>query len=226
MSEQSGKAITIAVIGGTGKEGSGLALRWAHAGYGVIIGSREAERAAAKAAELNAALGRDAIRGADNVSAAQAADLVVLSVPYQAHQPILESIKAAVQGKILVDVTVPLQPPDIRTVHIPPGQAAVLEAQALLGPDVRVVAAFQNISHTHLSHLDQTVDSDVLIASDDDDAKQEVAKLVEAIPGMRAIDGGPLVNAIAAEALTPVILYLNRRYKAAGVGIRFTGLDA
>lgn len=226
MSEQSGKAITIAVIGGTGKEGSGLALRWAHAGHGVIIGSREAERAAAKAAELNAALGRDAIRGADNVSAAQAADLVVLSVPYQAHQPILESIKAAVQGKILVDVTVPLQPPDIRTVHIPPGQAAVLEAQALLGPDVRVVAAFQNISHTHLSHLDQAVDSDVLIASDDDEAKQEVAKLVEAIPGMRAIDGGPLVNAIAAEALTPVILYLNRRYKAAGVGIRFTGLDA
>lgn len=226
MSEQSGKAITIAVIGGTGKEGSGLALRWAHAGYGVIIGSREAERAAAKAAELNAALGRDAIRGADNVSAAQAADLVVLSVPYQAHQPILESIKAAVQGKILVDVTVPLQPPDIRTVHIPPGQAAVLEAQALLGPDVRVVAAFQNISHTHLRHLDQAVDSDVLIASDDDEAKQEVAKLVEAIPGMRAIDGGPLVNAIAAEALTPVILYLNRRYKAAGVGIRFTGLDA
>lgn len=226
MDENSGTVMTIAVIGGTGKEGSGLALRWARAGYGVIIGSREAERAEAKAAELNEALGADVVRGMDNVSAAQAADLLVLSVPYQAHAAIVESIREAAQGKILVDVTVPLQPPAIRTVNIPEGKAASLEAQAMFGPDVRVVAAFQNISHTHLRHLDQPVDSDVLIASDDDDAKHEVAHLVEAIPGMRAIDIGPLQNAIAAEALTPVILYINKRYKAPGAGIRITGLDA
>jgi NADPH-dependent F420 reductase len=226
VDENSGTVMTIGVIGGTGKEGSGLALRWAHAGYGVIIGSREAERAEAKAAELNEALGADVVRGMDNVAAAQAADLLVLTVPYQAHAAIVESIKEAAQGKILVDVTVPLQPPAIRTVNIPEGKAASLEAQAMLGPGVRVVAAFQNISHTHLRHLDQPVDSDVLVASDDDDAKHEVAHLVEAIPGMRAIDIGPLQNAIAAEALTPVILYINKRYKAPGAGIRITGLDA
>lgn len=226
MGEHAGSRPTIAVIGGTGKEGSGLALRWAYSGYEVLIGSRDAERAAEKADELNQALGKPALRGMDNASAAAAADLVVLTVPYQAHQPILESIKDAAQGKILVDVTVPLQPPAIRTVHIPEGKAAALEAQALLGPDVRVVAAFQNISHTHLKNLGDPVDSDVLMASDDDEAKHEVARLVEAIPGMRAIDIGPLVNAIAAEALTPVILYINRRYKAPRAGIRITGLDA
>lgn len=225
MAETSGTMMTIAVIGGTGKEGSGLALRWARAGYRVVIGSRDAGRAAEKADELNESLGAAAIRGMDNVAAAEAADLVVLSVPYQAHEPILRSIKDAVQGKILADVTVPLQPPAIRTVHIPEGKAAVLEAQALLGPDVRVVAAFQNISHTHLKHLDEPVDSDVLVASDDDEAKHEVTHLVEAIPGMRAIDIGPLQNAIAAEALTPVILYINKRYKIPGAGIRITGLD-
>ncbi len=225
MAESSGTLMTVAVIGGTGKEGSGLALRWARAGYRVIIGSRDAARAAEKAEELNETLGSPAIHGMDNPDAARAADLVVLSVPYQAHEPILMSIRDAVQGKILVDVTVPLQPPAIRTVHIPEGKAAVLEAQALLGPDVRVVAAFQNISHTHLKELDAPVDSDVLVASDDDEAKHEVAHLVEAIPGMRAIDIGPLANAVAVEALTPVILYINKRYKAPGAGIRITGLD-
>lgn len=226
MGEHVGSRPTIAVIGGTGKEGSGLALRWAHSGYEVLIGSRDAERAAEKADELNRVLGKTVLRGLDNASAAAAAELVVLTVPYQAHKPILESIKEAAQGKILVDVTVPLQPPAIRTVHIPEGKAASLEAQALLGPEVRVVAAFQNISHTHLKDLDDPVDSDVLMASDDDEAKHEVARLIEAIPGMRAIDIGPLANAIAAEALTPVILYINKRYKAPGAGIRITGLDA
>ncbi|HMM27001.1 MAG: NADPH-dependent F420 reductase [Chloroflexota bacterium] len=226
MGEHAERRPAIAVIGGTGKEGSGLALRWAHSGYEVLIGSRDAERAAEKADELNRVLGKTVLRGLDNASAAAAAELVVLTVPYQAHKPILESIKEAAQGKILVDVTVPLQPPAIRTVHIPEGKAASLEAQALLGPEVRVVAAFQNISHTHLKDLDDPVDSDVLMASDDDEAKHEVARLIEAIPGMRAIDIGPLANAIAAEALTPVILYINKRYKAPGAGIRITGLDA
>lgn len=223
--ESTVNVMTVAVLGGTGKEGSGLAMRWAQSGYRVVIGSREAERAAAKADELNEVLGDGAIVGLSNVDAAAKADLVVLSVPYAAHQAILESVKDAVQGKILVDVTVPLLPPNIRTVNVPEGKAAVLEAQALLGEGVRVVAAFQNISFNHLKDLDHPIDSDVLMCGDDADAKLEVARLVEAIDGMRAIDAGPLANAVAVESLTPVLMYINKRYKSSRAGIRITGLD-
>jgi len=219
------KMLTIAVLGGTGKEGSGLVLRWAHSGYRVLIGSRDAARAASKADELNALLGESLIRGLSNVEAAAEADLVVVSVPYGGHRAILESIKDAVQGKIVVDVTVPLKPPAVRVVHVPEGQSASLEAQAILGDNVRVVAAFQNVGAAHLKDLSHGVDCDVLICGDDPDAKNEVAQLVEAIPGMRAVDAGPLANAVAAEALTPVLLYINKRYKVSGAGIRITGLN-
>ncbi len=224
MAKDSLKVMTIAVLGGTGKEGSGLVLRWAQSGYRVLIGSRDAGRAEAKADELNAILGDTVIQGVDNVDAAAAADIVVLSVPYAAHETILDSVKDNVQGKILVDVTVPLAPPKVRTVHIPDGIAASLEAQALLGEDVRVVAAFQNVGAAHLKDLQQGVNCDVLICGDDEEAKQEVARLVEAIQGMRAVDAGPLANAVAVESLTPVLLYINKRYKVAGAGIRITGL--
>jgi len=120
---------------------------------------------------------------------------------------------------------VPLQPPNVRTVHVPEGKAASLEAQALLGDGARVVAAFQNVGAAHLQELSQGVNGDVLMCSDDAEAKGEVAQLVEAIPGMRAIDAGPLANAVAVEALTPVLLYINKRYKVAGTGIRITGLE-
>lgn len=219
------KMMTVAVLGGTGKEGSGLVLRWAQIGYRVLIGSRAAERAVEKAQELNALLGDDVIQGMDNVQAAKEAELVILSVPYSAHKPILESIKDVVQGKILVDVTVPLQPPAIRSVHVPEGKSASLEAQALLGEGVRVVAAFQNVSAVHLKELGHSVNCDVLMCGDDADAKAEITQLIEAIAGMRAIDAGPLANAVAAEALTPVLLYINKRYKVAGAGIRITGLE-
>jgi len=219
------KMITVAVVGGTGREGSGLALRWAQAGYRVLIGSRDAARAAAKADELNALLGDEVIHGASNEAAAAAADLVVLSVPYAAHSEILASVRDEVQGKILVDVTVPLQPPHVRTVYVPEGHSASLEAQALLGEGVRVVAAFQNISAPHLRELDREVNSDVLICGDDAAAKEDVTQLVRAIPGTRAIDAGPLANAVAIEALTPVLLYINRRYGVRSAGIRITGLD-
>ncbi len=219
------KMLTVAVLGGTGKEGSGLVLRWARSGYRVLIGSRSAERAQSKAAELNEILGEALIQGMDNVAAAEEADLVVLSVPYAAHKAILESVKDAVQGKILVDVTVPLKPPKIRTVYVPEGLAASLEAQALLGEGVRVVAAFQNVGAAHLKNLRHSVNCDVLMCGDDEEAKTEVAQLVEAIDGMRAIDAGPLANAVAVEALTPVLLYINKRYKVSGAGIRITGLE-
>jgi NADPH-dependent F420 reductase len=219
------KVMTIAVLGGTGREGSGLVLRWAQGGYRVLIGSRDRSRAAAKASELNAIIGEDVIRGLDNVGAAQEADLVVLAVPYAAHQDILRSVKDAVQGKILVDVTVPIQPPAVRTVYVPEGKAAGLEAQALLGDGARVVAAFQNVSASHLLDLAHSVNCDVLVCGDDADAKHEVFQLVEAITGTRAVDAGPLANAVAVEALTPVLLHINKRYKVAGAGIRITGLE-
>lgn len=214
--------LTIAVLGGTGKEGSGLVLRWAAAGYHVIIGSRDAQRAVQKAEELNALLGAPTLTGAGNAEAAARADLVVLSVPYDAHRAILESVREAVQGKILIDVTVPIKG-NPTTVYVPEGRAAALEAQALVGEDVRVVAAFQNVSASHLKKLNHPVDCDVLVCGDDAEAKAETIKLVESI-GMRGLDAGPLENAVAVEALTPVLIGLGMRYKARGAGIRITGI--
>ena len=219
-----GMVITVGVLGGTGKEGSGLAMRWALQGYRVIIGSRDAERAATRAAELNEQIGGDYIIGLGNDDAAQQAEIVVLSVPYSAHKPTLEGVKPHLDGKILVDVTVPLQPPKVRTVHLPPGQAAALEAQSLLGDAVRVVSAFQNVSAVKLKKTDTDVECDVLVTGDDDDAKQQVIRLVEAA-GMRGIDAGPLANAVAIEALTPVLLYINKAYGIKSSGIRITGIE-
>jgi NADPH-dependent F420 reductase len=219
-----GTLITIAVLGGTGKEGSGLAMRWARSGYQVIIGSRDAQRAADRAAEMNVMLGGDYLVGKDNGAAAAAADIVVLSVPYSAHKTTLESVKAQVQGKILIDLTVPLQPPKVRRVHLPEGKAAALEAQALLGEGVRVVAAFQNISYEQIIEADHKVDCDVLICGDDPDAREEVVNLAQAA-GMRGIHAGPLDNAIAVEALTPVLLFINNKYNIKASGIRITGIE-
>jgi NADPH-dependent F420 reductase len=213
---------SLAIIGGTGKEGAGLALRWAHKGYPVIIGSRDAERAAQKAAELNTQLGAETVRGMANAEAAAAAQIIVLSVPYTAHAETIAAIKAAAQGKLLIDVTVPINAADYRTVYVPEGKSACVEAQAMLGDSVKVVAAFQNVSAVHLKKLDHGVDCDVLVCGDDADAKAQVIALIEAI-GMRGIDAGALMNAVAVEALTPVLLYINGRYKVKGAGIRITG---
>lgn len=216
---------TLAILGGTGKEGAGLALRWARHGYRIIIGSRSAQRAQSRAAEMLAETPGAALHGLGNVEAAAAADIVVLSVPYSAHKATLESVREACAGKILVDLTVPLLPPQIMTVNLPDGQAAALEAQALLGAAVTVVAAFQNVSAVKLRQLDQPVDCDVLVCADEAAAKAQVIDLVAAA-GMRGIDAGSLQNAIAAESLTPLLLHINRAYRIAGAGIRITGLDS
>jgi NADPH-dependent F420 reductase len=217
---------TVAVIGGTGKEGPGLALRWAKARqHQVIIGSRQQEKAERVAAELNARLGEDLIRGMINPDAAQAADLVVLTVPYSAHPSTLESIRAGLTGKILVDVTVPLQPPKVSQVHLPAGGSATAEAQALLGDEVRVVAAFQNVGTAHLKDPDYPIDCDVLVCGDDQEAKAE-AIVLAAAAGMRGLDAGPLQNAVVVEGLTAVLISINRRYKVKGAGIRITGLES
>lgn len=216
--------MVVAVLGGTGKEGSGLAMRLAHGGYQVIIGSRDAQRAADHAAKMNAELGGEYLKGLENSAAAAEADIVVLSVPYSAHRATLEGVREQVKGKILVDITVPLKPPKVRRVHLPEGQAAALEAQALLGEEVRVVAAFQNVSAENLDDPDAEVDCDVLVCGDSPDAREEVIRLVEAA-GMRGIHAGPLDNAIAVEALTPVLLFINHKYGIKSSGIRITGID-
>ncbi len=215
----------IAVIGGTGNEGLGLALRWARSGqYRVIIGSRQAEKAERVAAELNARLGQALIRGMANPEAAAAADIAALTVPYSAHVATLESIRAGLTGKILVDVTVPLQPPRVSRVYIPLGGSAAAEAQALLGDSVRVVAAFQNVGAVHLQDLDHPIACDVLVCGDDPEAKAEAIALAGAI-GARGLDAGPLQNAVVVEGLTAVLIGINRRYKVTGAGIRITGVE-
>lgn len=216
--------VTLGVVGGTGKEGAGLAARWARSGYRVVLGSRDAAKAQQKAEELNSTLGSGIVSGADNLSAVQQADIVVISVPYEAHSATLTGLRDALQGKIVVDITVPLEPPNIRSVNLPAGLSACLEAQTLLGADVRVVAAFQNVSYTHLQESDHPVECDVLVCGDDVTAKDEVIKLAEAA-GMKGYDAGALVNSIAVESLTPVIMYMNRKYKVKGVGIKVTGIE-
>jgi 8-hydroxy-5-deazaflavin:NADPH oxidoreductase len=215
--------VTVAVLGGTGKEGSGLAMRWALNGYRVIIGSREAEKAQARVTELNAELNGDYLTGMDNVSAASQANVVVISVPYTAHKSTLESVLPQLAGKIVVDVTVPLQPPKVRTVHLPEGKSAALEAKAIIGDSAKLVSAFQNVSAEKMVDPAMVVDCDVLITGDDADAKQEVMRLVEAA-GMRGVDAGPLENSVAAESLTPILLYINKTYGIKGSGIRITGI--
>ena len=215
---------TLAILGGTGKEGAGLAMRWALHGYRVIIGSRSEDKAKTRAAEMNSELGADYLTGLANAEAADAAAIVILSVPYGAHQATLHSVRDQCQGKILVDLTVPLQPPEIMAVNLPKGGAAALEAQMLLGPNVTVVAAFQNVSAVKLKKLDQPVDCDVLVCADDQGARAAVIELVAAA-GMRGVDAGGLKNAVAAESLTPVLLHINKTYGVQGAGIRITGLD-
>ncbi len=215
---------TIAILGGTGHEGSGLALRWAAADLEVIIGSRQQAKAERAAAALNERLGREVVRGMENLAAARAAQTIVLTVPYRAHQATLTYVREAVQGKVLIDVTVPLRPPQVTRVWLPPGGSAAQEAQAILGPDVRVACAFQNISAERLQELSRPVDCDVLVCGDDPTAKAVAIALAEK-GGMRGLDAGPLQNAVVVEGLTPILIGINARYKAKGAGIRITGLD-
>ena len=213
----------LAVLGGTGPEGFGLAVRWAAAGYDVTLGSRVAERAAEKAAELTAMGSGWRVQGMENLAAAARAEIVALTVPYVAHQPTLAAVRLALQGKILIDVTVPLVPPKVSRVQLPAGKSAGEEAQALLGDGVRVVSAFQNISASHLVDLKHEIDCDVLVCGDDADAREAVVRLAVAA-GMVAWHAGPLANAVAVESLTPVLISLNRRYKVPNSGIRITGI--
>jgi NADPH-dependent F420 reductase len=213
---------TIAVVGGTGALGSALAQRWAEAGYPVVLGSRSKEKAEAAAKEMGARNGAARVRGEDNRGAAAAADVVVVAVPYANHAAILAEIKPAVAGKIVVDAVVPLVPPKVSVVQLPPEGSAARIAQQILGPEARVVAAFHNVGAAKLLAPGK-VDCDVLVFGDQKDARDVVIALANAT-GTRGVDGGVLANAVAAEALTSILIGINRRYKVDGAGIRITGL--
>jgi len=212
----------VGIIGGTGKEGRGLALRWARAGHEVTIGSRDAERGAQSAAKLSEQ-GHGTIHGSDQAGAVKDADIVVMSVPYSAHAETLQSLKDALQGHIIVDITVPLKPPKVREVNLPAGTAAALEAQKILGDGVRVIAGIHHVGAAHLVDVEHLLEGDVLVCGDDKEAKQKVLDLVGDL-GVRALDAGALKNAVALESLTPVLLHINKKYGAEGAGLHITGL--
>jgi 8-hydroxy-5-deazaflavin:NADPH oxidoreductase len=208
---------TVAILGGTGDLGSGLAKHWLAAGYPIVIGSRSAEKAKAFAKELGGNASGD-----DNAGAAQVADIVVLAVPFASHEAILREVKDAVQGKIVVDSTVPLAPPKVSTVQLPPEGSAAQIAQIVLGDGARVVSAFHNVGAAKL-HEEGRADCDVLVFGNDREARDIIIGLANEVANC-GVDGGPLANSAAAEALTSVLIWINRRYKVSGAGIRITGL--
>lgn len=212
---------TIAIIGGTGALGAGLALRWAHAGYTVIVGSRTAEKAQAAAAELNAELGRDSIQGMENAAAVAAAELAILTVEQAAHEAALASVKDALQGKILLDATARLSFPALTP---PPAPAAALRAQELLGAGVQVAAAFQTVPAAALrKNITAPLDSDVLVCADDMAAVEAALELVQAA-GLTGYYAGALDNAITIEGLTSVLVSMNKHYKSRHGTIKVAGI--
>ncbi len=212
---------TIAILGGTGKEGPGLALRWASVGYPILIGSRQLEKAKATAAELNERLGDNSVTGFENADAARQAHISVLTVVQSAHQAALVGLKEALQGKILVDATARV---DFRDPRPPQAPAAAQTAQDILGAGVRVVAAFQNVpAHALKKKLGESLDMDVLVCADDLEAAQEVIRLAEA-GGMRAYYAGSLENALVVESLTSLLISINRHYGVKTASIAITGL--
>jgi NADPH-dependent F420 reductase len=211
----SGKA-KLAVIGGTGTLGSGLAGRWAKAGYPVVIGSRDAAKAADAARAFQGAT------GASNADAAKSAEIIILAVPWATHAQIIDEIKPHTAGKLVVDTTVPLVPPKVARVQLPNETSAALAAQRRLGDGVRLVSAFHNVAG-HKLQTDEAVDCDVLIFGDDPKDRAVVADLAKAA-GLRGVHAGPLANSVAAEALTSVLIGINRNYKVDGAGIRITGI--
>lgn len=207
---------TIAVIGGTGKLGAALALRLAKAGRKVVIGSRSAQSAQQSAASMGFGL-----QGAGNTEAAAMGAIIILTVPFAAQEATLTEIAPYIAGKILVDTTVPLVPPKVMRVQLPPDGSAAQRAQRVLGAGVTVVSAFHNVA-AHKLATDQKIDCDVLVFGDDKTARAEVVTLVNQA-GMRGLHAGALANSAAAEALTSVLIFINKHYAVDGAGVRITG---
>jgi NADPH-dependent F420 reductase len=218
MSETVG---SIAILGGTGDLGGGLARQWSRAGYKIMIGSRTPEKGETAAKDLLAEFPDLNVTGHENLEAATAADLVVLTVPFEHQLSTLATVKSGLSGKILIDVTVPLMPPKVGTVQLPEAGSAAVQAQNFVGEDVFVVSAFQNVGAMHLQE-DHAIACDVLVTGNKKVARETVIKLVEAV-GLKGWHAGPLANAAAAEALTSVLITINRHHGVEGSGIVITG---
>jgi 8-hydroxy-5-deazaflavin:NADPH oxidoreductase len=213
----------LAIIGGTGIQGRALAARFAHAGVEVIIGSRDAARAAAAATELYAHTHAHRVVGLSNHDAAHAAEIVLLSLPYDGMAPILADVREAVQHKIVINIASALDPERKSRAKVPPAGSTTAEVQQFLGERVRVVAAFQNVAPEALASHDVKVESDILVCGADRPTRESVIALIEQA-GMRAVDAGVLANAVAVETLTAVLIAINIKYKIKGAGIHITGL--
>lgn len=225
MTEEEKKTYTIGIIGGTGKEGKGLAYRWVLAGHHVIIGSRQHEKAQKAVDTVTELLGREAplLQGMENRDAVEACEIAVITVPYAAHKPTLEALKDALEGKVLIDVVVPLVPPKVTKVQMPEAGSVAQEAQAVLGDGCAVVDAFQNISYERLIG-DGEIDCDVLVCGKGKAARKVVLGLVEDA-GLSGWDAGPIENAVVVEGLTSVLIGLNIQHHVQASGIRITGIS-
>ncbi len=215
---------TIAILGGTGDLGGGLARRWSRAGYNIVIGSRTLEKGQKAAADLLEEFPDLSVVGMENLDAAKAADIVVLTVPFEHQVSTLEVVREGCLGKILIDVTVPLMPPKVGTVQLPARGSAAQMAQDALGEEVQVVSAFQNVGAMHLRE-DHPIACDVLVCGDKRAARDKVIELVEAT-GLKGWHAGPLANSAASEALTSILITINRHHKINGSGIVITGESA
>ena len=215
----------IAIIGGTGKEGKGLAFRWVQAGYDVIIGSRNFDKAKQAVEDLYKMIPSERkshVSGKVNNDAAREGDIIVITIPYKFHEDILKQLQPVVKGKIVLDVTVPLVPPKVSTVHIPKNGSAALAAQRILGNDVKVISAFQNISF-ELLLKNEPIDCDVLVCGRDKITRELGVRLVNDA-GLIGWDAGPLENSIVAEGLTSILIRINKKYDCNSAGIRITGV--
>ncbi len=216
------RTMNVAILGGTGKEGAGLGVRWALAGHAVVIGSRDAERARAKAAELREHARKAAIDGASNAEAARRGDVVVIALPAQGLAATLPELRAACHGKVVVSTVVPLTFAGGRLFTPPPAGSSAEEVATLL-PGARIVAAFHHIAAHELAVTAHAIDCDLLLCGDDPAAKAVATELGAAM-GLRAIDAGPLTNAGPIEGITALLATINRRYKKKNAGIRITGV--
>lgn len=215
-------ADTIAILGGTGDLGTGLAIRWSRAGHRIVIGSRTQEKADAAVAALKEISPETPAEAMENAAAAAAGDIVVLTVPFAHQISTLETVRDGLAGKILIDVTVPLMPPKVGTVQLPEGGSAAKAAQEFLGDEVMVVSAFQNIAADLLKDPDAKIECDVLVSGNKKDARAKVIELAQEA-GMTAWHAGPIANSAAAEALTSILIQINRQGVISHSGIKIVG---
>jgi hypothetical protein len=223
VGDVTGQIKTIAILGGTGKEGKGLAFRWARAGYKIIIGSRSLDKAKTAVLEICGYLtGTAAVEAMLNPDAAAAGDIAVLTVPFAVHQEMLNRLKPQLQGKILIDVTVPLVPPKVTKVQMPPAGSAAQEAQQILGEAVQVVSAFQNISYENLLNQED-IDCDILVCGSGKASREIVLNLIKAA-GLVGWDAGPIENSVVVEGLTSILIGINKQFGVKSSGIKITGV--